>query len=162
MGTIREYPEADSLQATDAFVLDRVGVGTMFVDESTLLGSLGIHFVLGFAYNGDPLLVNQVFGQYTFAQDIVFPANFAGAEGVALSLPTSNPWTCPIFQQPAAGGAPVQMATMSWTSSGVLSFIFTADAPFTFSAGDTIYAKPSSVDATITNFSYTLLGSLAS
>ena len=89
----------------------------MYVEESVLLDALGLRFVLGFAYNGEAILTNQVFGQYTFAQAITFPANFAGAEGATLSLPTLNPWTCPIFQRLAAGGAPVQMATMSWTSA---------------------------------------------
>ena len=161
MPTIREDPEATDLLPTDAFVIDRLGVGSMYVPEAILLEQLGISFVLGFAYNGSPLQAGQVFGQYTFAQAVTFPIDFAGATGAALEAPTLNPWTCPIYNLPAGVGSSTQVATMSWTSAGAVSFTFQISDPLTFNVGDTIFAQPSVLDATMANFSYTLPGILA-
>lgn len=36
MPVIRDYPQATSLEPTDAFVIDREGVGTMYVEASVL------------------------------------------------------------------------------------------------------------------------------
>lgn len=41
MPLIRNYPQAVSLQPTDAFVIDRVGTGTMFIEEQNAGGSSG-------------------------------------------------------------------------------------------------------------------------
>lgn len=38
MPLVRDYPEATSLEPTDAFIIDRVGVGTMFVEAFVLSG----------------------------------------------------------------------------------------------------------------------------
>ena len=39
MPDIRQYPQANSLVSTDAFVIDRIGTGTMFADANILPGS---------------------------------------------------------------------------------------------------------------------------
>jgi|CryBogDrversion2_1035201.scaffolds.fasta_scaffold42959_2 hypothetical protein len=40
MPTFRQYPQASSIQPTDAFVIDRVGQGTMYITDNNLLGSV--------------------------------------------------------------------------------------------------------------------------
>lgn len=42
MPRIRDYPEAGSLNPTDAFVIDREGMGTMFIDAQNMGQSVAV------------------------------------------------------------------------------------------------------------------------
>jgi hypothetical protein len=78
MPLFRSYPEADSLQITDALVLDRIGVGTMFVE--------GVNFVVNgpylfsFSNTGLPLAASEIVGGHVFAIACSFAANMPGSE----------------------------------------------------------------------------------
>lgn len=38
MGQVRSYPQATSIEDTDAFLIDRIGVGSMFIEAQDFLG----------------------------------------------------------------------------------------------------------------------------
>ena len=53
MPTFRQYPEALSVQTTDAFIIDRIGVGSMYVKAQELGNKIAI-------YNSGALLTDSV------------------------------------------------------------------------------------------------------
>jgi hypothetical protein len=155
----RAYPQAVSLLTTDALVLDRIGVGTMFVDASDVFLT-GAPYADSCSFFGQPPASNQLIGAHFFPVSVAFGANMAttlGASGGGcLSNPTS---TFTAVVKHLAGGVQSTIGTMTITTGGVLSF---ATSAATIAGGDSLlFFGPSSPDATVQDIWWTILGAIA-
>ncbi len=79
MPLIRSYPEAPTLFSTDAFVLDRIGVGTMFIEGEAVRSALVGRYLAAFEFLGDPPITLETLGGHSFQRAVLFDADFAGA-----------------------------------------------------------------------------------
>ncbi len=158
MPLIRSYPPASELDPTDAFVLDRIGTGTMYIEGLNLIA--GAPYVAAFEFLGDPALTSEILGAHTFTLAAAFTANLFGAVGFCdpASLPTAT-FVADIYH--IAGAVSTHIGTMTISTHGAFTFSV-AVAP-TFAAGDSIkFVGPTVIDATATNFWWSLLGAVAS
>jgi hypothetical protein len=86
----RQYPQTDVIQPTDAFVLDRTGVGTMFVEGLGLV--VNGPYIFSFSNTGLPLTASEIVGGHVFALACSVAANMPGSEVVVdpSSLPADT------------------------------------------------------------------------
>ena len=154
--TIRAYVQALNLQPTDAFIIDRIGTGTRFIEaESLPAGTVGVAFEF---LGGTPPVSSEVMGLVSFDFTVVFPGNFSDPLGIQQSYGVI------LIHPTGTFVATVQhngsnIGTMTISPAGVYAFTTTSNLPVTFNAGDymTIIA-PSSTDATAANFAWTFVG----
>lgn len=100
-------------------------------------------------------LTDELLGIYVFTDDVLFPVNFAGAQGqVIVANPTAS------FVAKIKRGA-TQVGTMTISTAGAFTFATTGGATITYTAGQamTVYA-PTVVDATLEGFAWTIPGSV--
>jgi hypothetical protein len=78
MSLFRDYPQALTLNITDALVLDRIGVGTMYVEGVNFV--VNGPYIFSFSNLGVPLTTSELIGGHVFALNASFPANMTGSE----------------------------------------------------------------------------------
>ncbi len=153
--TIRGYTRATSLEPTDAFELDRIGVGTMYIEGADL--AVGAPYEKSWEFLGDPALSSEILGGGIFTVAVDFPSGFGG---VGFCDPDTLPiatFTANIYQ--IAAGTPTLIGTMEIATDGAFTFTVPATS---FAAGDSIkFLGPSVPDATAANFWWALLGATA-
>jgi hypothetical protein len=154
MPTIRSYTQATQAQTDDAFVLDRIGVGTMYIETADLIPQNSNSFNLGFEFLGtSPPISNQLIGAVSFPINATFPINFAGSVGGIVTNPTSS-FVMPVKQNGT------QVGTITVSTSGVYTFATTSSTGLTISINDklTVYG-PATADSTAAGIFFTLAGS---
>ncbi len=157
MPQIRAYPQATVLDPTDAFVLDRIGTGTMYIEGLNLIA--GAPYVAAFEFLGDPATSDEILGAHPFTLSVAFSADLNGAVGFCdpASLPTAT-FVADIYH--IASAVSTHIGTMTISTLGTFTFSV-AVAP-TFAAGDSIkFVGPTVVDLTATNFWWSILGAVA-
>lgn len=87
MPLFRSYPQASSLNPTDAIVLDRIGQGTMFVEGINF--TVNGPYIFSFSNTGLPLSDGELIGGHTFALPCSVAANMVNSEFFV--YPTSLP-----------------------------------------------------------------------
>lgn len=159
MPRFREYPEATSIEATDAFVIDRVGVGTMYVEGDNVFLS-GAPYAASFSFFGQPPASSQLIGAHFFPVGVVLGANMASSLGISGGGCLSNPeatFTAEVKQ--LSGGVQTSIGAMTISTGGVLSFA--TDATTMAAADSLLFFGPASADATIQDIWWTILGAVA-
>lgn len=154
--TIRAYPQANSLVSTDAFIIDRIGTGTMYVEASVVEGGgSSLTYVAAFDFlGGTPPGASEIMGIHFFTETVTFGANFSGAGGFINSAPSGE------LDVDIASAANGSVGTMIIAVDGSYSFN-SSDLPVTFAAGDAvIFTAPSDTDATAADFGWTIQGSI--
>lgn len=145
MPRIRDYPEAGSLEPTDAFVIDREGVGTMFVEGDVFL--VGAPYLFSWSNLGPILGDSEIMGGHVFALACSLPANMVGTTFAIdpSSLPAAE--VTAIIYKVSAGSA-TSFGTMTIETDGSFSITSTATS---FAISDLIeFRGPGTHD---TNFS---------
>lgn len=153
MPLIRSYPEATSLQLTDALVLDRIGVGTMFVE--------GVDFVVNgpylfsFSNTGLPLTTSELVGGHVFAIACSFAANMPNSEFFV--DPSSLPADVTIIEiELIHTGTPSSLGTLTVQTNGTYAISTTA---FSVVPGDFFkMTGPSLYDVNLANIFFTGYG----
>lgn len=161
MPLIRSYPEAGSLNATDAFVIDREGVGTMFI-EGQFLGGSGDRVLTTFQGVGSPG-DGAWLGTEPFPVTVLYPADWGGLFGWVLpdSLPDDDA-VFTIFKASASDPAGTQVGTVTIASDGSVTGDTSATA-VTFEADTAMVVYcPDPADATLADFAISFLGSAQS
>jgi hypothetical protein len=82
---IRGYPQATSVLATDAFLIDRLGIGTMFVEAGVFITSI---YDVAMCFPGPPPASSTVF-VFTAVRPITLPEAMVGSEFSLQDAPTS-------------------------------------------------------------------------
>lgn len=165
MPGIRDYPEAASVDPSDAFVIDRIGTGTMFVASSNLQS--GNPYFCAFEFlGGTPPLTNEVMGGHVFTAAVNTTINFAGivvsgnfvqAQGHCETNPASS-FTATIYK--VSGGVSTSIGTMVISTLG--AFTFAVAAIQSFAQGDSLkFVAPSGTDASLANLWWTIPAVLA-
>ncbi len=162
MPLFRSYPEAPSLLPSDAFVIDRVGVGTLYI-ESTGVFLSGAPYEASCSFFGAIPYSSELIGAHYFPIATTFLANFAapvGIDGIAGGGCLINPTaTFTAIVKKLSGGIQTSIGTMIISTSGDVSFSVTATD---FAAGDSIlFFGPASADASVQDIWWTILGAVA-
>lgn len=92
MGTIRQYPRAYSLQPTDAFIIDRAGVGTMYIETQNMnFGNAVVSnaFQVAMGFTG-ALPALQAILVFNAATPFTLPINLTGSQFSLQAAPTSD------------------------------------------------------------------------
>jgi hypothetical protein len=158
---IRSYPEAPSLQPTDAFVIDRNGIGTLYIEATGIFLS-GAPYEASCSFFGAIPNSDQLIGAHFFGVATTYLANFVtpvGIDGVSGGGCIVNPTaTFTAVVKKLSGGVQTDIGTMGISTGGTLSFITSATD---FAAGDSIqFFGPASADASITDIWWTILGAV--
>lgn len=155
MPLIRSYPQATTLNPTDAFVIDRIGTGTMYVDSANL-GS-GAPYEASFEFFGLPPAASELMGGHFFPVGVSFGTNMTSSYGVSGGFCTVAPasaFSATVYH--VTGGVATSIGTMGISTLGAFSFSTSA---VTFAAGDSIsFNGPASPDAALENLWWTILG----
>ncbi|MEX0971534.1 MAG: DUF2793 domain-containing protein [Paracoccaceae bacterium] len=113
----------------------------------------GIAYDVPFTFGGTPTSSEEL-GRPTIVRTLVFPADFAGSVGFVGTLPTAA-FSIDIYDDAT------QIGTVDITTGGAVSFSSTGGLEITVAAGSLLRAiAQSTVDATIADISFTLLGAV--
>ena len=115
MPQFRDYPEATGILPGDAFLIDRPGVGTMYILESATNFSTVYDIAMGFPESLPPNVVLLVFNA---VRGFLLPAGLTGSE-FSLQTAPSSPVAFGIYQNGVQIGS-VDFDTGATT--GVASF----------------------------------------
>lgn len=161
MPLIRSYPQAPSLQPTDAFVIDRNGIGTLYIEATGIFLS-GAPYVASFSFFGAIPNSSELIGAHFFPIATSFLGNFVEPTGITgvsgggcLSDPTA---TFTAIVKKLSGGVQTTIGSMVISTLGILSFNTTAT---NFAAGDSVqFFGPVSADASIQDIWWSILGAI--
>jgi hypothetical protein len=158
---MRQYPEALTLQSTDGFWIDRLGVGSLWIQgfnfiPSTLLWTGAV------LYEGSgPPLTNQLLGGFSMPVKASFPDNNtdALAIGWGLHVQAGNLPTSTFVMTIALND--VLVATLTVNTDGTYSYSSSSGLTWTANVRDRItILAPSVTDATMNKFFFTIVGTL--
>lgn len=159
MPLIRQYPQADTLENADAFVIDRIGVGTMYIDGADVFLT-GAPYAAACSFFGQPPTGSQIIGGHFFPVAVTFGENFAstlGASGGYASAAPTVAYTARVNH--IASGVSTDIGSMTIATDKTFSFLTDA---VTFGAGDSVQFVGASVaDATLQDFWWTFMGAVA-
>jgi hypothetical protein len=153
MPRFREYPEAGSLEPTDAFAIDRIGVGTMFIEGEAM--SVGSPYLFSWSNLGPALGDSEIMGGHVFALGCSIPANMTGTVFAVdqSSLPT-GPITADVLQ--VSGVTETSVGTMTIQADG--SYAFSTVAAI-YQIGDLVkFVGPAAHDGRFANMWLTGVG----
>lgn len=133
MPTLRSYPQVTNLLGTDAIMLDRVGVGTVWIQASDFLTAINAQspYDVAMNYNSTPPPNANVL-TFIAARDFTLPANFVGSQAEFITGPSAAPVVLSIQHN----GATVGTITFNGTGNNAVG-VFAGTAQ-TVLAGDTI------------------------
>lgn len=156
MPLIRDYPQVIQLLPTDAFVIDRIGVGTEYIEAGSF--ETGAPYEAAFEFlGGTPPIANELLGGKSFPVAVAFAVNFAGAS-FHVETPPAAPYVSAVYQ--ISGGVSTAIGSMTIATNGVFTFAI-AVAP-TFAVGDSIkFGGNATPDTQLANFWWSLYGTLA-
>ncbi len=154
MPLIRDYPEAPTLFSTDAFVLDRIGVGTMFIEGEAVRSALVGRYLAAFEFLGDPPVTLEILGGHSFQRAVLFDADFVGAS-VTLSPETLPAAEYVITIQKIVGAVVTDIGTLTIQPDGTWAF---SAASVGFQKDEGIrFVGQVDVDATFARFFWTII-----
>lgn len=139
------------LQTSAGVVIDTVD---NFLIQDSTANTPTVSFLLDFFYEGDdPPVSVALLGGHKFAAAVTFPANFSGAVGHCLVVPTGS-FVIDLKKNGSACG------TVTISTGGTFTFASSAGAAVSFAIADRLTAHgPTSVDATANQFFWTMIGS---
>lgn len=158
MPRFREYPQATFIESTDAFVLDRIGVGTMYVEGLTG-GDGGI--LVTFQGAGSPGAGDWL-GSQPFPIAVTFPLNWGALFAWVLpsGLPASDA-TFTVFRVNLADPTGVQVGTVTIDNTGAITGNTSGETvDFPADSAMVIYCPDPAVSG-LADFSIAFPGSLA-
>lgn len=145
MPQFRDYPEATSILPGDAFLIDRPGVGTMYILESATNFSTIYDIAMGFPETIPP---NVVILAFNVVRPIYLPAGLTGSEFSLQTAPSSD-FVLTLLQNGNTIG------TVDFPASSLVGTP-TFAAKVTFAAGDEIRIQTPSSTYGALGFSCTL------
>ncbi len=161
MPNIRDYPPATSLLSTDAFVIDRIGIGTEYIEGINFIPTTLIWAGNAFYEGSSPPGSAQYLGGWSMPVKVTFPANYTAAlaQGWGAhseTAPTSN-FVITIQLND------VLAATLTMNTDNTFTYLSASGLAWVANIHDRVTAKgPTSVDATMNNFFFTMVGTLTS
>lgn len=154
MPEVRNYPEATSLLDTDAFILDRLGIGTMYIEVENMFQAT---YDVAMGYPGSPPAgAIMVYFQAIRPFTIGLPNTVDEPEAQSLA-------SC---QVAPVGGACVMAIAQNGTGIGTITFaanattgVVSIPVPITFAAGDELTVSTPNPNFGIANVAITFAGS---
>jgi hypothetical protein len=128
MPSMRQYAQAMSILPTDAFLIDRIGVGTMYIEAEDFLTSAGAYDV-AMNYLGVPP-ASQIFLGFAVVREFSLPASFTLSQAVFTTPPTNQ-----VQLTIQRNGTPI--GTITWAATAQVG-VFAGAGYSMFTAGDLI------------------------
>ena len=89
MPQFRQYPQANSLVSTDAFLIDRIGVGTMYIQAGNMPFASNPAYDIAMNFEG-ALPVNAPIFVFNAVRGYSIPLNASGSKFTVQTAPTAN------------------------------------------------------------------------
>lgn len=155
---IRQYPQATQLLLSDAFVIDRVGTGTMYINAQASIPTSLIWAGSMFYEGSSPPASSQFLGGWNLPVAVTMPADNAtalsygwGFHVESTTLPTST-FIINIAKNDVLAATITVLTNGTWTYTA-------ASGAWTLAIRDRVTAiAPSGTDATMNNFFLTMVG----
>ncbi len=159
MPQIRSYPQATTLLPTDAFVIDRIGTGTEFIQGLNFIPTTLIWTANCFYEGSGPPTTSQLIGGWSVPVKSSFPDNYADALTIGWGAHAEVAPTSAFNISLALND--VLAATLTLNTDGTFNYTSASGLAWTANVRDRITAvAPAGTDATINGFFFTIAGQL--